>query len=439
MPKAVTMPKLDQDMENGTISAWHKRDGDNVQKGDVLFEIETDKAAIEVEAQADGKLHHILAREGDRVPVDQAVAWIYANEEEVGDAPVDQLQAREKAPKAKENVTEGPVPQEPRHDEQAATQRGSPDRMFATPAAVSTARLLGISLSRIAPTGPGGRIQKSDVLATERAADWTYNDAVDVAPANVFDNQSAPLSVLLSGTDGHLPIVMLHGFLADASAWEAIVKPLSAKRRIYRVELPCHGGSPLRRVRNFADLAAQMRQAFDLLGLEQCHLVGHSLGGAIAMALADTRPRMVASLTLIAPAGLGPEFNGTVIEGLCRATRAESIAPWLKQLTADPEKISWSYVQAVANARSEPELRLAQRAMSEALFPDSVQAFDLRAALDRVSAPTRIIWGREDKIIPWRHALAAPGRVSLNLFNDTGHLPQYERIDEIITLLSALP
>lgn len=82
MPTEVFLPKVDMDMEGGKIIRWYVREGDTVKKGDNLFEMETDKAAIDVEAEADGTIRQISAAEGDTVPVGQTVAWIYADGEE---------------------------------------------------------------------------------------------------------------------------------------------------------------------------------------------------------------------------------------------------------------------------------------------------------------------------------------------------------------------
>ncbi|MEP1696245.1 MAG: biotin/lipoyl-containing protein, partial [Paracoccaceae bacterium] len=71
MPIEVILPKVDMDMESGTISAWHVAEGDIVTKGDPLFDIETDKAAMEIESPASGVLHHIIATEGNTVPIGQ--------------------------------------------------------------------------------------------------------------------------------------------------------------------------------------------------------------------------------------------------------------------------------------------------------------------------------------------------------------------------------
>ena len=77
-------------------------------------------------------------------------------------------------------------------------------------------------------------------------------------------------------------------------------------------------------------------------------------------------------------------------------------------------------------ARNDPELRAAQVELADALFPDGVQGFDVTAALERVTAPTAIIWGRSDHIMPWRHALAARGEMALHLLREIGHIPHVE-------------
>jgi pyruvate dehydrogenase E2 component (dihydrolipoamide acetyltransferase) len=173
------------------------------------------------------------------------------------------------------------------------------------------------------------------------------------------------------------------------------------------------------------------------LGLETAHLVGHSLGAAISIALADTRAKRLSSLTLIAPAGLGPDINGDALSGICRATRAESLGPWLRSLVANEDIVTDSYVRLAMAGREDTNLRAAQSRLANALFPDGVQAFDLRAALERIDTPTRIIWGKQDAIIPWKHALRAPGKMALHLFDGVGHMPQIECSAELGRILSS--
>lgn len=80
MKKEVIMPKIGLDMEEGTISTWVKKVGDHVEVDDVLLEIETDKATIEVKSSVAGTLTEILAEEGDTVEITKTIAWIQTDE-----------------------------------------------------------------------------------------------------------------------------------------------------------------------------------------------------------------------------------------------------------------------------------------------------------------------------------------------------------------------
>src|SRR5437868_8259013 len=84
MPAEVILPKVDMDMATGQISRWFAEEGATVKKGDVLFEIETDKAAMEIDAPASGVLRDVTGKEGVDIPVGAAVAWIYADDESYG-------------------------------------------------------------------------------------------------------------------------------------------------------------------------------------------------------------------------------------------------------------------------------------------------------------------------------------------------------------------
>ncbi len=150
----------------------------------------------------------------------------------------------------------------------------------------------------------------------------------------------------------------------------------------------------------------------------------------------DIRARQVASLTLIAPAGLGPEIDAAALGGIVRATRAESLAPWLRRLTATPDGISDDYAKAAMKLRMDAGLRAAQADMTDALFPDGVQSFDLRGAMSRLTPPTAILWGRSDHILPYRQALSAEGDFALHLLSGAGHVPQIERPDRVAQILA---
>ena len=419
MPVEVILPKVDMDMETGTISTWHVADGDVVALGDPLFDIETDKAAMEIESPAGGILHHIIAGVGDTVPIGRTVAWIFADGEDVPKAPpkLTEHNLAEVTPKV------APVRQAP----EPAAETSPVQKTRATPAARKLAKGAGLSLEDIPGSGPRGRVQNSDVQVLLRSASQT-----GAAPAHItWDADSTPLNIVETGTGDATPRLLIHGLGADANAWALIEKDLAAKGPVLRLELPCHGKSPRLHIDSFAQLVALARATLDALNLDKICLVGHSLGGALALALADTRPRSIEKLTLISPAGLGPHINGDILAGVVRATTAASLGPWLRQMVGDPSQITDNYVKAAMLARKDPQMRAAQATMQTALFPDNTQSFDLIAALHRLTCPTRIIFGKKDQVIPWAHALRAPGDISLNLFDDLGHLPQFEAPDAV--------
>lgn len=433
MPTEVIMPKVDMDMASGKLAVWHVAEGEMVKKGAALFDIETDKAAMEVEAPATGILHHILAAPGETVAVGSPVAFLYAEGEAVGPAPSAGSAAVPAGP------TAAPAPAAPARTETvavaAAPAIAEETGTRATPVARRLARQGAIALSDVAGTGPRGRIQRGDVegeIARRKAvvtpaAPAAIQSPALAAPAYALDWTPQPGDLHVTTRKGTgTPLVLVHGFAADSMGWAPLERALPRDLPLIRIDLPSHGRSPLRRIGGFAELAKALVQIFDRVAEGPVHLLGHSLGGALSLAIADTRPRQIKTLSLIAPAGLGPEIDGAALNGIARASTADSLAPWLKRLTGRPDGISHDFAKAAMLARLDPALRAAQMELAEAIFPDGVQAFDLTAALSRVTAPTLMVWGRDDHILPWKQALAAPGEVALHLLRGVGHVPHIE-------------
>ncbi len=428
-PTDVILPKVDMDMTHGTLAVWHVADGARVERGAALFDIETDKAAMEVEAPATGRLHHITAKVGDKVPVGSTLAWIYPDGMAAGQAPVKQA-AAPPVPDAVKPPVAASVGTQPVQLPQALGQR-------ATPAARKAARDHGVTLSEVIGTGPLGRVQQADV--TGQIAARAAPKASEPSPATGWRHETGPLHLWRRAGLGK-PIVLLHGFTADSQSWAPLEKALGPTAPLLRLDLPGHGKSPKRQVNSFQDLARMVVEAFDdaTRDSEAVHLVGHSLGAALALALADIRARRIASLTLIAPAGLGPEIDAAALNGIVRASRVESLAPWLRRLTATPQGISDEYARAAMRARADGALRACQADLAQALFPDGVQAFDLRPALHRAACPLQILWGRSDQIIPPSHAIRAEGEFALHLLTGAGHIPQIECPDRVARIINRM-
>ena len=427
MPVEVIMPKVDMDMTHGTLATWHVAEGDMVERGAPLFDIETDKAAMEVEAPAAGRLHHVAARPGDRVAVGTTIAWLYTAGEAPGAVPLPGGGTGDAAPRPRRTLPAAHQARAGDAPAKAATALSA--RTRATPAARAAARAAGLALDSIPGSGPKGRIQRDDVVPAP----------ADPAAAPGWTPAPGPLHVSRRKGSG-AALVMIHGFTADSQSWAPLESFLPAGLPLIRIDLPGHGRSPRRPIRSFADLARMLAEAFDEATRDPgpVHLLGHSLGGALALAIADIRPRRIASLSLIAPAGLGPEVDATALAGIIRASRPESLAPWLRRLTATPERIDDAYARAAMAPRRDPALRACQAAMAEALFPDGVQAFDLRAALARLTAPAQILWGRQDRILPWRHALAGDGDFAIHLLAGAGHIAHVECPERVARIIARL-
>jgi len=179
VPTEVKLPRLGQGMESGTIVKWLKSEGEAVEKGEALYELDTDKVTQEVEAEASGVLLKIAVSEGE-VPVGETIAFIGKEGETV------EVTAKAPEPKPKvEEKKEAPKPER----EDAPAPSSSNGRTKASPLARRIARERGVELSSLRGTGPDGRIVAEDV---ERAG--VGGRAAPVAAAPSGEIESRPLS-----------------------------------------------------------------------------------------------------------------------------------------------------------------------------------------------------------------------------------------------------
>ena len=182
MPTEILMPALSPTMEEGTLAKWLVKEGDTVQSGDLLAEIETDKATMEFEAVDEGVIGKILIAEGtENVKVNTAIAVLLGDGEsaaDIGSAPAAPAPAAVETPAAAPVATAAPTPAAP------AASNGT--RIFASPLARRIAADKGVDLTQIAGSGPHGRIVKADVegaTAAPKAAAPAPAAAATAAPA----------------------------------------------------------------------------------------------------------------------------------------------------------------------------------------------------------------------------------------------------------------
>lgn len=199
MAQIVNMPKLGFDMSEGTLVRWVINEGENVAKGAILAEIETDKATVEVESSYSGILFRQLVTQGTVVPINEPIAVIAEPGEEVD---VETLvgkpaAAEEPAPSpepAVEEVTETKTPPTPVPSPQVIVTPVAEGPVLASPLARSMATELGIDLRQVHGTGPGGRISKKDIESYQaRAPEVVPTKTTAAAPAAVFIRETRTL------------------------------------------------------------------------------------------------------------------------------------------------------------------------------------------------------------------------------------------------------
>ena len=234
------------------------------------------------------------------------------------------------------------------------------------------------------------------------------------------------------------PMVMIHGFGGDLQNWQFNQPDLAADRAVYAIDLPGHGGSS----KSFAGdggvaaLAAAVRGAMAALGITRAHLVGHSLGGAIALHMALDEPARIASVTLVCPAGLGSEVNADYIEGFIRADRRREMKTMVEALFADPSFVSRDMVEDLLKYKRLDGVLAALRKIADAAFVDGRQAMVLADRLATPGVPVQAIWGADDRIIPPAHAGVLP-EAQRHVLAGAGHMVHIERPAEVNRLIAA--
>ncbi len=432
MAVEIIFPRVDMDMTSGRVSRWLVEEGSAVGKGDPLFEIETDKAAMEIDAPASGVLRGISRADGQEVPVGAAVGWIVADGEawQGGPAAGIAVPAAEGADAVAPSTSSAATPRSP------GPPRVEDAPLRATPLARREAQRRKIDLGDVQGSGPRGRIIVGDLPSGATSAPPAAGAGNRTAAPEADRTNSAGRVIYRRwlGTKQGTPVVFLHGFGSDQTSWRAVWSGLEATHRILAIDLPGHGRSEAPGRASFDGLVEAVRAVLDEEAVSSAHLVGHSLGGAVALGLVEARVADIRSLCLLAPVGLGAEIDGAFLCGLTRSEREDSLAPWLRRLFADPDIVTPAFVKATLRDRT-PAARAFQEALRDAVFADGTQTVMLRHVLERITMPTKIIWGLQDAIIPARHARHLPGLVALHTLPG-GHMPQLEQARLVTALIA---
>ena len=194
MAKEVRLPQLGQTMEEGTIVNCLSKVGDEVKKGDVIFEIETDKATLEMESPSDGFVKHILVEVDETLTVGAPLLVLGDKDEEVPQSFIDSLKGAAPSVQPEAAPVEQAVTAEPpKAEPQPAAPAG---RVMASPRAKKLAGELGVDLTALTGTGPGGKITEQDVKEAAASKPAKPAKPTPAAPAEVKLGATVPLNRL---------------------------------------------------------------------------------------------------------------------------------------------------------------------------------------------------------------------------------------------------
>jgi pyruvate dehydrogenase E2 component (dihydrolipoamide acetyltransferase) len=239
-----------------------------------------------------------------------------------------------------------------------------------------------------------------------------------------------------AGPSSGTPAVLIHGFAADLNGWLFNLEALAADRPVYALDLPGHGGS----TKDVGDgglaaLAEVVEGWLSALGVDRAHLVGHSLGAAVAARFALDHPDRVASLGLVAPAYLGGAVNADFLSGVVQARRARDLKPWLEMLTADPALITRDMVEDVLKAKRLDGVDEALGTLRDRLV-EGADAAALRADLPRIPAAL-VVTSAADRIVGRTDEAALPQSWRVVEVAGAGHLPHLEQAVQVNAELRA--
>ena len=363
---AITVPKWGLSMEDGAIVEWHVTEGDTIEDGQDLLDIETSKITNTVESSASGVFRRLVEEAGAHVYVGQLIGVIAP--ESVGSELIDEYVV---------NFQKNYVPPDARETEE------------------SNAKFVELDHQRI-----------------------HY------------------LSIEESETQ-HRPVILIHGFGGDCNNWMFNLVELGKTLPVFAPDLPGHGASG-KAIDNgsLAEMATAVLEFLDALNLSTVDLVGHSLGAAVAMQIAKAQPQRVASLALIAPAGLGDEINNTYIQEFINGTSRRELKTTLGLLFADKSLVSRDMVNDILKYKRIDGVTEALTQIAASNFPDGKQSNSFRQTLEsNTSVPTVIVWGNQDEVADPDHARGLGENIEVKLIDGVGHMPHMEAANQVNEIL----
>jgi pimeloyl-ACP methyl ester carboxylesterase len=235
---------------------------------------------------------------------------------------------------------------------------------------------------------------------------------------------------------GPKTVVFLHGFGGCHDVWHKVTSALAPGIRTLAYDLPGHGlsfdfpgSAPAKTAARavLADLAARK--------IKRVHLVGHSMGGAVAILMALTEPERVASLTLLAPGGFGTEINGPLLRRYAAAAEKGEIRACLAAMSGPQSLPPARIVDVLAEMRRRPGQLQKLVEIAAAMTRNDRQGVIPREQLDMLNMPVVVVWGTDDAVLPFSQADGLPAHFHLHHVLETGHMLVEEAPDLVAEIV----
>ena len=289
------------------------------------------------------------------------------------------------------------------------------------------------------------------VLADEEVSDEAIDAFVSefqenyVPPADDEEEEGAKTQSIdvggrqiryLARGEGDGPVILVHGFGGDLNNWLFNHEALAAKRPVYALDLPGHGSSSKDVGSGSIEFFAEVLIGFmNELDIDNANLIGHSLGGAIALSVALMEPKRVKSLTLIGSAGLGDEIDDSYLSGFISAERRKDLKPHVEKLFSDPALVTRQLINDLLAFKRIDGVQPALETIASVFIQNGKQTTVLRDKLANIDVPLLTIWGANDQIIPASHVGLLPDNVRTEIMDGQGHMVQMESASEVNRLI----
>lgn len=235
---------------------------------------------------------------------------------------------------------------------------------------------------------------------------------------------------------GSQTVALLHGFGGSHAAWSHLQGGLASGAATLAYDLPGHGASLAYPEAGSAKVAAQALLAdFAARDLERVHLVGHSMGGAVAALMAIIEPARIASLTLLSPGGFGSEINHRLLTRYAAARDEAALRACMEAMYGWMSPVSDTVIADTLAARAAPGAGEKLVAIAAGLVRDGRQGLLPRDRLEALDMPVSVVWGGLDNVLPARQAQGLPWRFAVHLFPDLGHMLPDEAPDEMLAII----